>query len=162
MMADDTHELAIEIGSYGLAGSPKVPYGCGARKVEMLHDPVKEHVANMVRNFYFTRVSAEELAHFERASSRVRENAAKTARYAHDLEFAGRQLGLALNMPTGVTPPYLPIDVAAGPSLAFLAVAAAALTSGASRPASGRRRSLRPACERRRRWHPRRGGHSFL
>eukprot|EP00933_Yihiella_yeosuensis_P025912 TRINITY_DN20101_c0_g1_i2.p1 TRINITY_DN20101_c0_g1~~TRINITY_DN20101_c0_g1_i2.p1 ORF type:complete len:139 (+),score=16.43 TRINITY_DN20101_c0_g1_i2:105-521(+) len=72
---------------------------------------IHSEVASLARDLYFTRRSAEDLAHLSMAPEKVRKYAGDVAKYAHVLEFFTRQLGLAMKMPTGVTPPYLPTDI---------------------------------------------------
>mmetsp|Transcript_47632 Transcript_47632/g.96119 ORF Transcript_47632/g.96119 Transcript_47632/m.96119 type:complete len:164 (-) Transcript_47632:97-588(-) len=111
-------EVALVTGSADLTADDRIPFGCtaeGADKVMMDHRPVEEDVATAARSLYYLRRSAEDLAHWEKAPRNIRNYAGDVAKYAHDLEFFTRQLGLGLKMPIMVEPPYLPIDIAAMP-----------------------------------------------
>ena len=115
-------EIAIPIGSQALSEIDRVPYGCKKVSVDVPHQKITGPVAELARNLYFTRRVAEDMMHSPKMDPKVRHYAEDTANYAHDLEFFARQLGLALKMPTGVYPPYLPLDMEAMPDPGFLAL----------------------------------------
>uniref|UniRef100_A0A7S0ABF3 Uncharacterized protein n=1 Tax=Pyrodinium bahamense TaxID=73915 RepID=A0A7S0ABF3_9DINO len=115
-------EIALTTGSSSLVGTERAPFGCGAARAEVEHRPVEGSLADAARALYYTRRTAEDLAHTSAAPEKVQHYAADVAKYAHDLEFFARQLGLAVKMPIMVEPPYLPVDVAAvSPALVLLA-----------------------------------------
>eukprot|EP00931_Biecheleriopsis_adriatica_P112352 TRINITY_DN86962_c0_g1_i1.p1 TRINITY_DN86962_c0_g1~~TRINITY_DN86962_c0_g1_i1.p1 ORF type:complete len:148 (-),score=20.95 TRINITY_DN86962_c0_g1_i1:52-495(-) len=122
-------DIAFPIGGQTLSPIDHVPYGCGKVSIGVDHNKVTGPVAELARNMYFTRRVAEDLMHNPKLDPKVREHVHKVSDYAHDLEFFSRQLGLALKMPTGVDPPYLPLDIASlpGPAVIALLVPAAAL-----------------------------------
>ncbi|CAE7372783.1 unnamed protein product [Symbiodinium necroappetens] len=97
-------------------------YGCSKVSVDVPHNKITGPVAELARVLYFTRREAEEMMHAPKLDPKVRHYATDTANYAHDLEFFARQLGLALKMPTGVDPPYLPLDMMSMPDPSLLAL----------------------------------------
>merc|ERR1712217_789209 len=113
----------MTIGNQRLVGMPRSQFGCANATAEVEHHPVNGKVADVARAVYYTRRAGEEIAHNEQAPDKVKKYAAEVALYAHDLEFFTRQLGLALNMPVMVEPPYLPVDMAALPPPQLLLLA---------------------------------------
>uniref|UniRef100_A0A7S2LMN2 Uncharacterized protein n=1 Tax=Zooxanthella nutricula TaxID=1333877 RepID=A0A7S2LMN2_9DINO len=125
-------EIAIQVGAQSLVTEPDPPYGCGVPSLKIPHDPAKGLLADLVRAVYLTRRTAEDLAHLP-MGRKVTHQAAQLARYANSLEFVGRQAAMAMRMPVGVYAPYLPLDVACGPSPLVVAAAARACRPGGPR-----------------------------
>ncbi|CAK8998784.1 unnamed protein product [Durusdinium trenchii] len=115
-------EIAFPIGSQVLSEYDRVPYGCKKVSVDVHHRNITGPVAELTRNLYFTRRVAEDMMHSPKMDPKVRHYAEDTASYAHDLEFFARQLGLAMKMPTGVDPPYLPLDMETMPDPALISL----------------------------------------
>eukprot|EP00930_Biecheleria_cincta_P080984 TRINITY_DN69535_c0_g1_i1.p1 TRINITY_DN69535_c0_g1~~TRINITY_DN69535_c0_g1_i1.p1 ORF type:complete len:142 (+),score=12.70 TRINITY_DN69535_c0_g1_i1:31-456(+) len=115
-------EIAIVTGSESLFPVDRVPYGCGKVSVGIEHQKLTGPVADVARNLYFTRRAAEDLMHNPKCTEKIKRFATDVANYAHDLEFFTRQLGLGLKMPTGVEPPYLPLDFASLPDPAIVSL----------------------------------------
>ncbi|OLQ15099.1 hypothetical protein AK812_SmicGene711 [Symbiodinium microadriaticum] len=115
-------EIAFATGAQAISEFDRVPYGCSKVSVDVPHNKITGPVAELARVLYFTRREAEEMMHAPKLDPKVRHYATDTANYAHDLEFFARQLGLALKMPTGVDPPYLPLDMMSMPDPSLLAL----------------------------------------
>ena len=101
----------VPVGSAEI--SAHVPPGCGCAKdmvKEIAHHPVEYHVADMAGALYQTRMAADDLTMFTKEPE-IKDLSQRMGVYAHDLEFLSRQLGLALDMPISVTPPFLPLDI---------------------------------------------------
>mmetsp|Transcript_74902 Transcript_74902/g.118093 ORF Transcript_74902/g.118093 Transcript_74902/m.118093 type:complete len:153 (+) Transcript_74902:57-515(+) len=109
-------EIAIPIG-YGIVlDADRPPYGCDIDdKIAVHHHPMRGQIAAAARSLYYTRRLAEDLAHLEDAPETVRHWSEDVAKYANDLEFFVRQLGLGLKMPVMVEEPYLPLDMRSMP-----------------------------------------------
>eukprot|EP00928_Gymnodinium_smaydae_P068139 TRINITY_DN51209_c0_g1_i1.p1 TRINITY_DN51209_c0_g1~~TRINITY_DN51209_c0_g1_i1.p1 ORF type:complete len:146 (+),score=28.98 TRINITY_DN51209_c0_g1_i1:137-574(+) len=105
-------EIAISTGSESIAGSDRIPIGCGIKDGGVYHDPVKGPLADLARELYYAGKLSEYLAHQGTADARVLSFAQDIGKYANDLEFYARQLGLAMKVPTMVRRPYLPVDAA--------------------------------------------------
>ncbi|CAJ1423692.1 unnamed protein product [Effrenium voratum] len=113
-------EIAFPIGSQVLSEWDRTPFGCKKANVDVEHNKITGPVADLARNLYFTRRVAEEMMHTPKMDPKVRHYAEDTAAYAHDLEFFARQLGIALKMPVGVDPPFLPLDMMSAPPMLAL------------------------------------------
>mmetsp|Transcript_24113 Transcript_24113/g.45532 ORF Transcript_24113/g.45532 Transcript_24113/m.45532 type:complete len:150 (-) Transcript_24113:55-504(-) len=122
MSKDVFGEIAFPTGAQAISEFDRVPYGCSKVSVDVPHNKIMGPVADLARNLYFTRRVAEEMIHTPRLDPKVRHYAQDTAEYAHDLEFFARQVGLALKMPTGVDPPYLPLDMLSMPDPGLIAL----------------------------------------
>mmetsp|Transcript_28921 Transcript_28921/g.52893 ORF Transcript_28921/g.52893 Transcript_28921/m.52893 type:complete len:130 (+) Transcript_28921:83-472(+) len=110
-------ELVIPIGTGHVLKSERVPFGCDVDShLGVDHDPVNGEIANTARYLFYTRKTAEALAHDEAAQEVVRRWAVDVAKYANDLEFFVRQVGLGLRMGVMVDPPYLPVDSGGSPA----------------------------------------------
>eukprot|EP00927_Polykrikos_kofoidii_P060063 TRINITY_DN55133_c0_g1_i1.p1 TRINITY_DN55133_c0_g1~~TRINITY_DN55133_c0_g1_i1.p1 ORF type:complete len:222 (-),score=12.60 TRINITY_DN55133_c0_g1_i1:127-792(-) len=104
-------EIALPIGSTDLWAPEPPPPGCGELQNVVEHHPVKGQLAAVARQMFFTRKLAEEIAHQQPIDERVYHYAADVAKYANDLEFFTRQLGIAMNMPIMTKKPFLPVDL---------------------------------------------------
>merc|ERR1712232_1431251 len=115
-----------------LLTSMRMPYGCEDVKAGVLHHPVKGQLAELAREMYYVRKAVEQIAHNEMGGKDVQFYAGDLAKYANNLEFVARQIGLAMDMPILVNPPYLPVDLHSFSLPAILAASLAPLNARSS------------------------------